>query len=241
MSDAVDGSGGRVVVVTGAARHIGAGIARRFADEGALVVATDIIEPEIPDPRIRFAHLDVSSAEEVETFFAGVIEEYGRVDVLVNNAGIWAFKPMSEISVEEWDRVMGVNLRGAFLCIRSVIDTMTEHGGGSIINIGSQAGMSVTRGQGVHYASSKAAIAHLTKVLGVELGPAGIRVNCVAPGSTPPPERIVSAEAMEAIPIGRTGTPYDIAAACAFMASDQEAGYVNGQTLLVNGGSIAFL
>jgi len=242
MSEFPAASHERVVVVTGAARGVGAAIACRFADDGASVVGVDLEAPAEPDKRISYERADVSSAEDVESLFTRVAGAFGRVDVVVNNAGIWFRRPFREITVEEWDRVLGVNLRGVFLCTRSAVDLMEASGGGSIVNIGSQAGLTVTRGQGIHYHASKAAIAHLTKALAFELGPLGIRINCVAPGVTPDGTiaPLLPAEFLQQIPLGRPGQPTDIANACAFLAST-EASYITGQTLLVNGGAVAFL
>jgi len=240
MTETTAPSNDRVVLVTGAARGIGAAIASRFADGGATVVAADLEPPADGDPRIRYETVDVSSAGDVESLFSRVAADLGRVDVLVNNAGIWFRRPFTEISVEEWDHVLGVNLRGVFLCTRAVLDPMRVAGGGAIVNVGSQAGLTVTRGQGAHYHASKAAISHLTKVLAFELGPMGIRVNCVAPGATPPDPSIVPPELLAQIPLGRVGVPEDLAGACAFLASP-DAAYITGQTLLVNGGAVAFL
>ncbi len=240
MNEATTASGGRVVVVTGAARGIGAAIASRFAGDGATVLAADLERPSKGDPRIRYLKADVSSPEDVEALFARIVADHDRVDVLVNNAGIWFQRPFAEISIDEWDRVLGVNLRGVFLCTRAVLEPMRAAGGGAIVNIGSQAGLTVTRGQGAHYHASKAAIAHLTKVLAFELGPMGIRVNCVAPSATPPDPSVMPAELLTQIPLGRAGVPEDVTGACAFLAS-AEASYITGQTLAVNGGAVAFL
>ncbi|MGB8389326.1 SDR family NAD(P)-dependent oxidoreductase [Mycobacterium sp.] len=230
----------RVVVVTGAGRGIGAAIAARFADEGATVVAADVELPVGGDPRIDYQRVDVSSAGDVAGLFSRVIASHGRVDVLVNNAGIWFRRRFMEISVDEWDRVLAVNLRGLFLCTKAAVDSMAAAGGGAIINIGSQAGLTVTRGQGAHYHASKAAIAHLTKVLAFELGPMGIRVNCVAPGATLPDPSVLPPELLAQIPLGRAGVPADLVGACMFLASS-DASYITGQTLMVNGGAVAFM
>ena len=127
-----------------------------------------------------------------------------------------------------------------FLCTQAVLGPMRAKGGGTIINIGSQAGLTVTRGQGAHYHASKAAIAHLTKVLAFEFGPMGVRVNCVAPSVTPPDPSLVPPTLVAQIPLGRVGVPDDIAGACAFLASTEDA-YITGQTLAINGGAVAFL
>jgi NAD(P)-dependent dehydrogenase (short-subunit alcohol dehydrogenase family) len=240
MSEPTTTRSDRVVVVTGAARGIGAAIAARFIRDGAIVVGADLELPEDRHPRVEYEQVDVSSADDVAALFTRVGAAHGRVDVLVNNAGIWFRRPFVEISVDEWDRVMGVNLRGVFLCTKAVIDLMTAAGGGVIVNIGSQAGLTVTRGQGAHYHASKAAIAHLTKVLAFELGPLQIRVNCVAPGATPPDPSLMPPEMLAQIPLGRVGEPEDITGACIFLAS-ADASYITGQTLLVNGGAVALV
>jgi NAD(P)-dependent dehydrogenase (short-subunit alcohol dehydrogenase family) len=230
----------RIVVVTGAARGIGAAFAARFADEGATVIGADLQPPKNGDPRVTYEQVDVSSADEVAALFFRIRAAHGRLDVLVNNAGIWFRRPFREISIEEWDTVIGVNLRGTFLCTQQAVELMADSGGGTIVNIGSQAGLTVTRGQGAHYAATKAAISHLTKVLAFELGPLGIRVNCVAPGATPPDPSTVPSAMLAQIPLGRPGTPEDLTGAVAFLASEAAA-YITGQTLLVNGGAIGLV
>lgn len=230
----------RVVLVTGGAEGIGAAIAARFASGGARVVVADRKPPVDVDPRIRYETADVAMADDVESLFERVGSEFGRIDVLVNNAGIWFRRPFREITVDEWDRVIAVNLRGVFLCTRAALPWLEAAGGGAIVNIGSQAGMTVTRGQGAHYHASKAAISHLTKVLAVEFGPLGIRVNCVAPGVTLPDPSMLPQQVLDQIPLGRGGVPDDLAGACVFLAS-RDASYITGQTLLVNGGAVALM
>jgi NAD(P)-dependent dehydrogenase (short-subunit alcohol dehydrogenase family) len=240
MSESTPTHDGRVVVVTGAARGIGAAIATRFVADGATVVGADLGAPEDPHPGVRYEQADVSAADDVAALFSRVEEDYGRVDVLVNNAAIWFRRPFMEISVEEWDRVMGVNLRGVFLCTQAVVGAMQAAGGGAIVNVGSQAGLTVTRGQGAHYHASKAAVTHLTKVLAFELGPMRIRVNCVAPGATLADPTLMPPALIAQIPLGRPGIPGDVTGACSFLAS-ADASFITGQTLLVNGGAVALL
>jgi NAD(P)-dependent dehydrogenase (short-subunit alcohol dehydrogenase family) len=230
----------RVVLVTGGARGIGAAIAGRFASDGARVVVADLEQQSDADPRIRYETADVSVAEDVESLFARMGSDYGRLDVLVNNAGIWFRRPFKEITVDEWDRVLAVNLRSVFLCTRAALSLVEAAGGGVIVNIGSQAGVTVTRGQGAHYHASKAAISHLTKALAVEFGPIGIRVNCLAPGATFADPSFLPPQILDQIPLGRGGVPDDLAGACAFLASP-DAAYITGQTLLVNGGAVALM
>jgi NAD(P)-dependent dehydrogenase (short-subunit alcohol dehydrogenase family) len=230
----------RVVLVTGGARGIGAAIAGRFASDGARVVVADLEQPPDADPRIRYETADVSVAEDVESLFARMGSDYGRLDVLVNNAGIWFRRPFKEITVDEWDRVLAVNLGSVFLCTRAALPLLEAAEGGVIVNIGSQAGVTVTRGQGAHYHASKAAISHLTKALAVEFGPIGIRVNCLAPGVTFPDPSFLPSQILDQIPLGRGGVPDDLAGACVFLASP-DAAYITGQTLLVNGGAVALM
>ncbi|MGB8387655.1 SDR family NAD(P)-dependent oxidoreductase [Mycobacterium sp.] len=233
-------AGDRVVLVTGGGKGIGAAIAARFAYDGASVVVADLQPPGDADPRIRYETADISDANDVESLFARIGSAYGHVDVLVNNAGIWFRRPFQEITVDEWDRVIAVNLRGLFLCTRAVLPLMEAAGGGVIVNIGSQAGVTVTRGQGAHYHASKAAVSHLTKVLAVEFGSLGIRVNCLAPGPTFLDPSFLPPQILDQIPLGRGGVPDDLAGACAFLASP-DASYITGQTLLVNGGAVALM
>jgi NAD(P)-dependent dehydrogenase (short-subunit alcohol dehydrogenase family) len=230
----------RVVVVTGGARGIGAAIATRFASENARVVVADVGPPTEADSRIRYETVDVSAERDVESLFVRVADEYGRVDVLVNNAAIWFRRPFKEITVDEWDRVLAVNVRGVFLCTRAAVPLMESVGGGVIVNIGSQAGVTITRGQGAHYHAAKAAVSHLTKALAVEFGPLGIRGNCGAPGVTLPDPSWLPPEVISQIPLGRGGAPDDVAGVCSFLAS-ADAAYITGQTLLVNGGAVALM
>jgi 3-oxoacyl-[acyl-carrier protein] reductase len=252
---------GQVVVVTGGAAGIGLAISAAFAASGAAVAIVDVDDRAGPAAvaalasagrRALFVPTDVSAAPAVDRLVSTVLGDFGRIDVLVNNAGIWWRHAFWEITDDEWDRVLAVNLRGTYLCTQRVSRVMAEQGGGCIVNVGSQAGISYSKGQGAHYHASKAAIIHLTKVLAFELGPANIRINCVSPGGTQTPAKEArdqlagqaarerQARARDQIPLGRLGRPEDVAAACVFLAS-AEASYITGQNLLVNGGAIAAL
>lgn len=232
-------SSSRVVVVTGGAHGIGRAIVERFVADGWCAVVADIREPDALPQSVVFVPTDVSEVNDVNRLMTATTDRFGRVDLLVNNAGIWFARPFLEISPDEWDRVVAVNLRGTFLCTRAAVPHLRSQRG-SIINIGSQAGLAYTRGQGAHYHSTKASVTHLTRVLAFELGPMDIRVNCVAPGATPAVPGTFPEELLAQIPLGRVGSAADVAAACAFLASP-DAAFVTGQTLLVNGGAIAFL
>jgi 3-oxoacyl-[acyl-carrier protein] reductase len=230
----------RCAVVTGGGRGIGRAIAQRFQVAGYTVVVGDIARPSEPMRGMHFCETDVTDADSVDGLIATAVHRGGGVDVLVNNAGVWYRHPFEEISPREWDCVVAVNLRGPFLCVRAVLPFMRPSGG-VILNIGSQAGTTVTRGQGAHYHASKAAVTHLTKALAVELGPRNVRVNCVAPGAVQNDDDVTIPEhVVQQIPLGRAGSPQDVAEACAYLASDA-ARFVTGQVLAVNGGAIAFL
>lgn len=242
---------GQVAVVTGAARAIGREIAETLAARGATVVSIDLLPADDTVAAIAARSgsalaltADVADQRAVEEAFAAALEACGRVDVLVNNAGVFAGierRPFWEIDVEEWDRLMAVNVRSVFLCSRAASAPMREAGSGRIVNIASNV---VTFGMAnlLHYVASKAAVVGMTRSLARELGPFGIAVNAVAPGlvtteitvQTVPEEyrRLVAEGQCVREPI----LPSDIAAAVAYLASPA-ARLVTGQTLLVNGGA----
>jgi NAD(P)-dependent dehydrogenase (short-subunit alcohol dehydrogenase family) len=184
---------GRVAIVTGAAQGIGARYAASLAAEGATVVCADVIDAEPVAAQIRAAggralalRADVSSAESVRQMAAASVEAFGRIDVLVNNAGLFAnlaMKPFEQIDAAEWDRVMAVNVRGPFECAKAVLPQMRAQGYGKIVNIASA---TVFKGSPLllHYVTSKGAVVAMTRSLARELGDAGIRVNTLAPGLT---------------------------------------------------------
>ncbi len=238
----------KVAIITGAGSGIGKETALLFAIEGAKVVIADVNEMggEETVAEIKkmgrdgfFARLDVTSREQSKQMIRNVLEAYGRIDVLINNAGIIQDAFVMKMTEEQWDRVIDVNLKGAFNCIQAVVEIMVNQGSGVIINTSSIVGLNGNVGQ-VNYAATKAGLIGMTKTLAKELGKKGIRVNAVAPGfiSTPMtakvPDKIL--ELMkEKTPLRRLGQPDDVANALLYLASD-EANFVNGAVLSVDGG-----
>jgi meso-butanediol dehydrogenase/(S,S)-butanediol dehydrogenase/diacetyl reductase len=243
-----DTSGRRVTVVTGGARGIGLAIARWFLDHGRRVALLDIDAETLMRTAAELnqldsvlpIHCDVSDAQQVRDAISRVADGYGRIDSLVNNAGIAVFKTIGSTSFGEWRAVMATNLDGPFLCTQACVPVMQRHGGGSVVNIASISGLRASTMR-VAYGTSKAALIHLTKQQAVELGTIGIRVNAVAPGPVDTEmAKLVHTVAIrsdyhDAIPLNRYGLVEEIAAATGFLCSD-EASYVNGQVLAVDGG-----
>ncbi|MCR2812355.1 MULTISPECIES: SDR family NAD(P)-dependent oxidoreductase [Microbacterium] len=238
---------GRVAVVTGGGRGIGRAIATVLAGKGAAVAVWDLNAEgaEATADSIRAAGGtaiacagDAADAEAVAAAAARTREELGPVGILVNNAGISAFEPFLAITEDSWERVMRINLKGPFLCTQSLLPDMLTAGWGRIVNISSSSAQTGAPAMG-HYAASKGGVIGFTKALAVEFASQGITVNNVPPGFVDTPmlrESPVDVDqhARETM-MGRAGTPDDIAYAVAYLASD-EAGYVTGQTLSVNGG-----
>jgi 3alpha(or 20beta)-hydroxysteroid dehydrogenase len=239
----------KVALVTGAARGQGAAVARRFAAEGARVMVADVLDDagkevagEIGDAAL-FRHLDVSD----ESDWSGAVEElaaaFGRVDVLVNNAGVLHFAPIGEHTVEDYWRVVAVNQVGAFLGMRAVAPAMTRAGGGSIVNVSSIEGLAGAPFL-IAYNATKFAVRGMTKTAALELGPSGIRVNSVHPGLIDTDMTRTAAggdvadleRACRSLPIKRTGRPDDIAGVMTFLASDESA-YCTGSEFVVDGGA----
>ena len=237
-----------VAVVTGGARGIGLAIGQRFLAQGHRVALLDIDGETLSrtavmlnDPdHVLAIHCDVSNAQQVDAAVADVVANFGRIDVLVNNAGVAVFKPIQETSFEEWRYVMGTNLDGAFLCTQACAPIMRKAGAGSVVNIASISGLRASTLR-VAYGTSKAALIHLTKQQAVELGNAGIRVNVIAPGPVDTEmAKLVHSVAIrsdyyDAIPLNRYGTTDEIASVATFLCSPA-ASYVNGQVLAVDGG-----
>lgn len=239
----------KVVIITGAGSGIGKETALLFAREGAKVVVADMNEMagEETVAQIKkngegfFFKLNVSDREQAKQMVKITLEKYGKLDVLINNAGIVQDAFLSKMTEEQWDKVIDVNLKGVFNCSQAVVEVMMNQGSGVIINTSSIVGLNGNVGQ-VNYAATKAGLIGMTKTLAKELGKRGIRVNAVAPGfiATPMtsnvPEKIL--EMMkEKTPLRRLGEPKDIANAYLYLASD-EANFVNGAVLSVDGGLI---
>jgi len=239
---------GRVAVVTGAGRGIGRSISLALASRGALVVPTDVVRPEAapddapaagPGRVTDVVVMNVTDAAAADAAFGQVLAEHGRLDILVNNAGITRDQLLMRMKREDWDRVLEVNLTGAFVCTQAVLRTMMKQRAGRIISISSVVGQMGNAGQS-NYAASKAGLIGFSKSLAREVAARNITVNVVAPGLIDtdmtralPPE--VQAEWQSKVPLSRFGTPEDVAAAVCFLASD-EASYITGQVLAVNGG-----
>ncbi|MDP9971937.1 NAD(P)-dependent dehydrogenase (short-subunit alcohol dehydrogenase family) [Variovorax paradoxus] len=248
MTELSASSSSRVAVVTGGARGIGLAIGRWFLAHGYSVALLDIdgatldqAVAEVAQPaKLLGLHCDVSKPSQVESAAKAVVERFGRVDALVNNAGVAVFKPVLQTSFEEWRTVLGTNLDGAFLCTQAFGALMVERGSGAVVNIASISGLRASTLR-VAYGTSKAALIHLTKQHAVELGNAGVRVNVIAPGPVETEmAKLVHSVAIrsdyyDTIPLGRYGTPEEMANAVGFLCSD-EASFINGQVLAVDGG-----
>ncbi len=240
----------RVIVVTGGSRGIGRAVALRLTDSNTRVYINysrtgssdadeTIARIEAAGGRARSLRADVASQKDVQDFFAKIMEESGRVDVLVNNAGLTRDGLLVRMKEEDWDRVLNVNLKGAFLCTQASAKTMMKQRSGRIINITSVVGVMGNAGQ-ANYSASKAGLIGLTKTAAKELASRGITVNAVAPGfiDTSMTEALtdkVKETLVEQIPLRRIGKPAEVAEAVAFLASEN-ASYITGQVIHVNGG-----
>lgn len=241
---------GKTALVTGAARGIGQAIALQLAAEGADLALCDVQADWLADTaamvrklgrRAENYAMDVSNGVAVGEAVAKVLADFGRLDVLVNNAGITRDTLLVRMSEEDWDAVLDINLKGAFLVTKAVAKQMMKQRAGSIVNIASVVGIMGNAGQ-ANYTASKAGLIALTRTMAKELGGRNVRVNAVAPGfiRTAMTDKLPPAakEAMlRLVPLGRAGEPEDVAKAVVFLASDNAA-YVTGQTLAVCGGMV---
>jgi 3-oxoacyl-[acyl-carrier protein] reductase len=239
---------GKISLITGAAQGIGLATAKKFAQEGAVVVVCDIhaeaVNAAVAQCQALGAQaeghtMDVTQRDRVDAVISAVLARHGRIDVLVNNAGITQDARLQNMTQEQFDRVIDVNLRGVFHCAQAVANTMIAQGSGVILNASSVVGIYGNFGQ-TNYAASKFGVIGFTKTWSRELGPKGVRVNAVAPGfiATPIlntiPEKVI-AEMANRVPLRRLGQPEEIANVYAFLASD-EASYINGEVIEVSGG-----
>lgn len=245
-----------VAIITGAARGIGKGIASKFAEEGCSIAITDVLEDEgrktlqeisIKGRKGVFIPCDVSKSSQVQKMVDGVMNEFGKVDILVNNAAIsGSIKSIVEVAEEEWDRILSINLKGVYLCCRAVVPNMKKRRWGKIINIASMAAIAPPAPM-IPYSAAKAGVLGLTLDLALELAPFNICVNAILPGGIrtemwdnliPPgtdKDAFFAEMARSIAPMRRMGTPEDIAGAALFLASEL-SGYVTGDRILVGGG-----
>lgn len=243
------GMEGKIAIVTGGSRGIGRAISEELANRGANIIVADIQEElakttaqEITDSTGRESigvYVDVADLESAKAMVDHVKEQFGRVDILVNNAGVTRDNLIMRMSEEDWDMVLNVNLKGAFSCSKAVIRPMMKQRFGRIINISSVSGLAGQAGQ-TNYSASKAGLIGFTKALAREVASRQVTVNAVAPGFIPTALTVDLPEELKdwilnITPLGRMGTPEEIAYAVAFLATD-EAAYITGQVLSVDGG-----
>jgi 3-oxoacyl-[acyl-carrier protein] reductase len=245
--DSGAGEGGNVAVVTGGARGIGAAVAARLAHDGWDVIAGDITVPSGAEERDGIEHcvLDVTERADVQALFARVLAERGRLDLLVNNAGITRQAPLALLSWDDWSAVVDVNMHGVFNCLQAAGRHMLAQGHGSIVNISS---IAAERGSPMRaaYSATKAAVNGLTRAAAAEWAADGLRVNAVGPGYVATGVyaegvangRIRTEDVLARIPAGRVATPAEIADAVAYLASSASR-YINGHILYVDGGFLA--
>jgi NAD(P)-dependent dehydrogenase (short-subunit alcohol dehydrogenase family) len=244
----VESLAGKTVVVTGAARGIGRAVALKCAGAGANVVVGDLEPPEATASEARSLGgrcaaraADVSKRAQVQALMAAAVREFGSLDILISNAAIGFPDPVLKITEDSWDRVLGVNLKGAFLCVQAALPAFLERRAGSVVLISSIAGRRASLLNGAHYTCSKYGLIGLTRHLAVELAGTGVRVNCVCPGPTDTPllTRYTTAEEREDLarrtPLRRHAQPEDIAEVVVFVAGPA-ARHMHGAIVDVNGG-----
>ena len=244
----------KVALITGGASGMGASMARIFAREGAKVVVADMLEEDgkqlveeitRANGAAMFQRLDVTSEDEWQAAIAATLAAWGKLDILVNDAGISGSAVDDLFDSAAWDKIMGVNSTGTFLGIKHAIPAMKQAGGGAIVNISSISGVTGQRGLHVAYNASKGAVRTLTKAAAVQYGRDNIRVNSIHPGLMPPmrtsgrtADPAVRAKMLEGVPLRRAGRVEEVANAALFLASD-EASYITGAELYVDGGFLA--
>ena len=238
----------KVAIISGGSRGMGAFEAALFVQEGAKVIIGDVRDEEGRDlakhigSNAVYMHLDVTSERDWEAVVKEATDRYGKLDILVNNAGVSARGTIEETSVDDWDRVMGINSKGVLLGTRAAIPDMRKSGGGSIINISSQLGLVGMAESSPQYQSSKGAVRIFTKSAAIQYAPEGIRVNSVHPGPIVTPmtearrsDSVVQQVMVSRIPLGRYGESKDVAYGVLYLASD-EASFVTGSELVIDGG-----
>jgi len=252
MKDNPFGLKGRVAIVTGGGRGIGKAISSTLVFAGAKVIVADVDEDSAlqtakeltgPSGDVIGSFVDVSLEKSVSSLIQMALETFGKIDILVNNAGIMYRTRLMDISLDEWERTLQINLTGAFLCTKAVLPTMRESGFGRIVNISSSAGRSVSTLGGAHYTASKAGLLGLTRAAAKEVAPLGITVNAICPGlietkmavETTTPEELQ--KFLDSFPLQRMGSPEEIGHLVVFLCSD-EAAYITGASLDINGGDL---
>jgi len=242
----------KVSIVTGGGRGIGRAVCLALAREGSNVMVTDVVsqtarevseEIQSMGRRALFFEMDVSKSDQAKKMVAAALSSFGKIDILVNVAGIFFRSPIEDVSEQDWDKVVAVNLKGTFLCSQAVGKEMIKQGGGSIVNFASVAAHTPQINLGA-YSPSKAGVLLLTKIMAVEWAKYNIRVNALSPGPilTPMTDSIYNTEKLKkgrakAIPMDRFGTPEEVAKAVLFLVSD-DASYITGHALAIDGGAL---
>ncbi|MEV5705101.1 SDR family NAD(P)-dependent oxidoreductase [Actinoallomurus sp. NPDC052274] len=243
---------GRVAIVTGGASGMGLATVHALARRGATVAVFDLAAPGraelastlgVPADRIRSVAVDVTHGEQVDQAFAALLEERSRLDILVNAAGIAPSTTFEDITENEWNRVLAVNVHGTFLCCRRALPAMRNGGWGRIVNFSSTAGKTISTAGGAHYTTAKHGVLGLTRHLAKSSGPDGVTVNAVCPGliDTPMARGLLPEGSLDRVtrsfPVPRVGQPWEVAELVAFLASDRAA-YITGAAVDINGGDL---